>query len=64
MILAINIYDPLDNDTRTKDIIDIYTRLYIIVPFNLRLCFMNYDCVFRSYDCVLYVKNVLFMQSN
>ena len=31
-----------------------------ILSLDLQLCFVNDDCVFRSYKRVLYVENVLF----
>ena len=40
------------------------TIVLSIELFDLRLCFMNTECVFRSCECVLSVINVLFMQQN
>ena len=34
----------------------------LILLLGLQLCFMSYDCVFRSYDYVFHDKIVLSMQ--
>ena len=35
----------------------------MILVLGLRLCFMNYDCVFKTYECVFYDKMVISVQS-
>ena len=51
--------------TRTKlTIINICSIVLMILPLVLRLYFMNYDPVLRSYNCILHDKIVLFMQRN
>ena len=50
-------YNPLRKVTRTK-----ITIINIYVILHLRMYFVNYDPVFRSYDCILGVEIVRFMQ--
>ena len=36
----------------------------MILHLDLRLCFMNNNCVFRSYNCAFHDTVVLFVQCN
>ena len=49
--------------TRRKySVMNNYVQFFL--PVDLQSYLINYDHIFRSYGCVVYIKNVLFMQPN